>query len=41
MDPNEGATDEEVNDVMRVEWVMSFAWMERWVEEVELLQEEM
>ena len=40
-DADEGATDEEVNDAMRVEWAMSFARMERWAEEVELLQEEM
>ena len=36
-----GASDEEVNDVMRVQWTTSRARMERWVEEVELLQEEM
>ena len=36
-----GASDEEVNDAMRVQWVTSSARMERWVEEVELLQEEM
>ena len=36
-----GASDKEVNDVMRVQWTTSRARMERWVEEVELLQEEM
>ena len=36
-----GASEEEVNDVMRVQWTTSQARMERWVEEVELLQEEM
>ena len=40
-DADEDATDEEVNDAMRVEWATSFARMERWAEEVELLQEEM
>lgn len=35
------ASDEEINDVMRVQWATSRARMERWVEEVELLQEEM
>lgn len=35
------ASDEEVNDVMRVQWATSRARMERWAEEVELLQEEM
>ena len=38
---DEGASDEEVNDVMRVQWTTSYARMERWIEEVELLQEEM
>ena len=38
-EPN--ASDEEVNDVMRVQWTTSHARMERWTEEVELLQEEM
>ena len=38
---DQAATQEEVNEVMRVEWAMSFARMERWAEEVELLQEEM
>ena len=37
----EGASEEEVNDVLRVEWTTSFARLERWAEEVELLQEEM
>jgi len=36
-----GASDEEVNDAMRVQWATSHARMERWAEEVELLQEEM
>ena len=36
-----GVSDEEVNDVMRVQWTTSHARMERWSEEVELLQEEM
>ena len=40
-DDGQTATQEEVNEVMRVEWAMSFARMERWAEEVELLQEEM
>lgn len=35
------ASDEEVNDVMRVQWTTSHARMRRWDEEVELLQEEM
>ena len=37
----ESASDEEVNDFLRVEWTTSFARLERWDEEVELLQEEM
>ena len=37
----EGASEEEVNEVLRVEWTTSFARLERWTEEVELLQEEM
>lgn len=41
MDPEESATDEEVNDAIRVEWATSFARLERWTEEIELLQEEM
>jgi len=36
-----GASDEDVNDTMRVQWATSHARMERWAEEVELLQEEM
>ena len=36
-----GASDEEVNEVMRVQWTTSYARMERWIEEFELLQEEM
>ena len=35
------ASDDEVNEVMRVQWATSRARMERWAEEVELLQEEM
>lgn len=37
----ECASEEEVNEVLRVEWTTSFARLERWAEEVELLQEEM
>ena len=37
----EGASEEDVNEVLRVEWTTSFARLERWAEEVELLQEEM
>ena len=37
----EGASEEEVNEMLRVEWTTSFARLERWSEEVELLQEEM
>jgi len=37
----DGASDEEVNDVMRVQWTTAHARLERWTEEVELLQEEM
>jgi hypothetical protein len=37
----ETATQEEVDEVVRVEWTTSFARLERWSEEVELLQEEM
>lgn len=37
----EGASEEDINEVLRVEWTTSFARLERWVEEVELLQEEM
>lgn len=36
-----GASEEEVNDAMRVQWATSHARMERWAEEVLLLQEEM
>lgn len=35
------ASDEEVNDAMRVQWATSHARAEWWAEEVELLQEEM
>ena len=34
-------SDEELNEVMRVQWTTSHARMERWSEEVKLLQEEM
>lgn len=37
----EGASDEDVNESLRVEWTTSFARLERWSEEVDLLQEEM
>jgi hypothetical protein len=37
----ENASEEDVNDFLRVEWTTSFARLERWAEEVELLQEEM
>lgn len=37
----EGASEEDVAEVIRVEWTTSFARLERWTEEVELLQEEM
>ena len=37
----EGASEEDVNEALRVEWTTSFARLERWSEEVELLQEEM
>jgi hypothetical protein len=40
-DGDQGATQEEVNEVMRVEWATSLARMERWAEEVELVEEEM
>jgi hypothetical protein len=36
-----GASQEEVNDVMRVHWTTSYARAQRWTEEVDLLQEEM
>ena len=41
MDVDEDAADEDVNEVMRVEWSTSLARTERWGEEVKLLQEEM
>ena len=34
-------SDEDVNEVLRVEWTTSFARLARWAKEVELLQEEM
>jgi hypothetical protein len=37
----DSASDEEVNEVMWVQWATSQARMQRWAEEVELLQEEM
>ena len=37
----EGASEEDVNEVLRVEWTTSYARLERWKEEVDLLQEEM
>ena len=37
----EVASEEDVNEVLRVEWTTSFARLERWSEEVELVQEEM
>ena len=37
----EGASEEEVNEMLRVEWTTSYARLERWAEELELLQEEM
>ena len=37
----ETATQEEVNDVVRVEWTTAYARLARWAEEVDLLQEEM
>jgi hypothetical protein len=37
----EGASEEDINEILRVEWTTSFARSERWKEEVELLQEEM
>jgi hypothetical protein len=36
----EGASEEDVNEILRVEWTTSFARLERWSEEVDLLQEE-
>ena len=37
----EGTSEEDVNKVLRIERTTSFARLERWKEEVELLQEEM
>ena len=37
----DAASDEDVNEVICVEWTTSFARLERWTEEVDLLQEEM
>jgi hypothetical protein len=37
----EGASEEDVNEALRVEWTTSYARLKRWDEEVELLQEEM
>ena len=37
----EVASEEDVNEVLRVEWTTSYARLERWKEEVDLLQEEM
>lgn len=37
----EGASEEDVNKLLCVEWTTSFVRLERWTEEVELLQEEM
>ena len=37
----EGASEEDVNEALRVEWTTSFARLERWNEEVDLLEEEM
>jgi hypothetical protein len=37
----EGVSEADVYELLRVEWTSSFARLERWVEEVELLQEEM
>jgi hypothetical protein len=37
----EGVLQEDVNEAIRVEWTTSYARLERWNEEVELLQEEM
>ena len=41
VDGGEVASDEEVSNVMRVQWATAQARVERWAEEVELLQEEM
>ena len=40
-DCGDGASQEEVNDVMRVHWTTSYARTKRWAEEVDLLHEEM
>ena len=37
----EGASEEDVNEVLWVEWMIAFVRLERWKEVVELLQEEM
>ena len=37
----EGASKEDINKVLHVKWTTSFMRLERWAEEVELLQEEM
>ena len=36
----EGASDDNINEMLHVEWTTLFARLERWSEEVELLQEE-
>ena len=36
-----GASQEEVNNVMRVHWTTLYAWTKRWAEEVDLLLKEM
>ncbi|KAF7367658.1 CxC2 domain-containing protein [Mycena sanguinolenta] len=33
-------TDEELEDVLRIEWAKAWAWSRRWTEEVRLLEEE-
>ena len=40
-DDEGGASQEEVNDVMRIHWTTSYARTKRWIEEVDLLLEEM
>ena len=37
----DGASEEDMNEFLHVEWTTSFARLERWSEEVDLLQEEM
>ena len=37
----EGASEEDINEVLWVEWMIAFVRLERWKEVVELLQEEM